>query len=139
MTFVKEKYPDDWPEIRARILRRAGGEEADPRIGARCEECGIQNYTVVNREMNINVVEDLRSYADAQAIKKRALNQHKLTIVVLTIAHINDDKMDCRDNNLLALCQREHLNRDRHKHSKNARATWYRKKYKGQGELFSAT
>lgn len=31
----KGRYPKDWPEIRARILKRAGD---------RCEECGAENY-----------------------------------------------------------------------------------------------
>lgn len=38
------KYPKEWPEIRNKILLRAGGCEDDPRVGARCEKCGVLNY-----------------------------------------------------------------------------------------------
>lgn len=39
--------------------------------------------------------------------------------VVLTVAHIDHDKTNNRFNNLAALCQRCHLNHDRHQHAFN--------------------
>jgi len=36
--------------------------------------------------------------------------------VVLTVAHLNHEKMDCRDENLAALCQRCHLAYDHKRH-----------------------
>lgn len=44
------KYPDDWNEIRNKILLRAGGDADDPKIGAVCEWCGVQNYAVGYRD-----------------------------------------------------------------------------------------
>jgi predicted nuclease with RNAse H fold len=39
--------------------------------------------------------------------------------VILTVAHLNHIKEDCRDDNLRALCQRCHLNYDRPHHIAN--------------------
>ncbi len=52
------------------------------------------------------------------------------------------DKMDCRDENLLALCQRCHLLADLPHNIPARRKTHFRKKHEqrvsaGQGELFS--
>ena len=61
------------------------------------------------------------------------------SIVILTVAHLGTshsngtpgdkhDKMDVRDENLAALCQRCHLNYDRDEHMANAAATRHRKR-----------
>lgn len=77
------KYPDNWKTgIRPSILRRAGGDEDDPRIGARCEFCGAENH---------------ESHPETGSK------------VVLTIAHLDDpDPMNCHPDNLAALCQKCH-------------------------------
>lgn len=81
------KYPAEWNEIRDRILARAGGNSTgDVRIGARCEQCGAENW-----------------------------EPHPETgsKVVLTIAHLDDpDPMNTADDNLAALCQKCHNSRD---------------------------
>jgi 5-methylcytosine-specific restriction endonuclease McrA len=41
--------------------------------------------------------------------------------VILTVAHLNHEPMDCRPENLRALCQRCHLNYDRPRHIMAAR------------------
>lgn len=67
------------------------------------------------------------------------------SIVVLTVAHLGvtkedgspgdkHDKMDCRDVNLAALCQKCHLNFDRDEHMARAAETRRRKKEIG-GQL----
>lgn len=46
------------------------------------------------------------------------------SIVVLTVAHLNHTPEDCGErNNLKALCQRCHLNYDRHIHMRNSAET----------------
>jgi hypothetical protein len=56
--------------------------------------------------------------------------------VVLTIAHIlNPDPMDCRDENLAALCQRCHLSYDARMHARHAAATRQRKQEVATGQL----
>lgn len=97
-----KRYPDNWPEIRAKILRRAGGNEDDPRVGAMCEKCGQRNYNVDGHCHN--------DYSDAKRYSNLLkLNNKYAPIIVLTIAHINDhDPKNCADDNLMALCQRCH-------------------------------
>lgn len=97
------KYPKDWKEIRNRILLRAGGSEDDPRVGARCEWCGVQNYTVTN-----GFIYDLQSsYRDARKIAD--VNSGERKVIVLTIAHIHDmNPQNVDESNLEALCQKCH-------------------------------
>lgn len=63
--------------------------------------------------------------------------RHPITgsIVVLTVAHLNHDPSDCRDENLKAMCQRCHLTYDADHHAKNAART--RRAQKRNGELFN--
>ncbi len=67
------------------------------RAGNRCEWCGAENH-----------------------------QPHPLTgaYVVLTVAHVeNEDPMDCRDENLAALCQRCHNRHDGPMRARHAAAT----------------
>lgn len=65
------------------------------RAGNRCESCGIENYTINERGSK----------------------------VVLTVAHLNHDPADCRDENLKAMCQKCHLSYDAELHARNAAIT----------------
>lgn len=55
--------------------------------------------------------------------------------VVLTVAHLKPPKSDCRPENLVALCQRCHLNYDRADHIRNRREN--RRRRQAAGDLFS--
>ena len=113
MPFDRSKYPKDWPAISRRIRARSGG---------RCEcmgECGLHRTTPGPRrctELNGEPAKFARGR------------------VVLTVAHLNHDPQDCRDENLRALCQRCHLRYDSQLHQKHARAT--RRSRLAAGELF---
>lgn len=80
------------------------------RANGRCERCGAVNY-----------------------------EPHPITgsRVVLTIAHLDHDPTNCADDNLLALCQRDHLAYDLKHHQRNARIT--RRQRKACADLFEAT
>jgi len=92
MPMDRSRYPKDWDAISRRIrFERAGNQ---------CEWCGVANYTI---------------HPDTRSI------------VVLTVAHLGtpladgtpvskSETMDCRPENLAALCQRCHLNFDRADH-----------------------
>jgi len=103
MPFYKSRYPDNWAEISLRIRQRDNW---------RCKWCGAENGKP-------NPVTGSR--------------------VVLTVAHLGvdhpdgrpgdkQDKSDCRDENLAALCQLCHLNFDRDEHRHNAALTRRRRK-----------
>lgn len=97
---MRALYPPDWPAISLRIrTERAEG---------RCEcvgECGRHDgpdrCTAVNGE------------------------PHPVTRskVVLTVAHLNHQPADCRDENLRAMCQRCHLNYDTDHHAETRAAS----------------
>lgn len=125
------KYPKDWPEIRARILRRAGGgdEGDDARVGACCEWCGVRNYAVGWRDeagnfhpVGGNAAADNFEYATSYG-EARKLADHindwcsprvRHIVIVLTIAHVDDpDPMNVAEGNLAAVCQRCHNVHDR--------------------------
>ena len=87
------EYPVDWPIISRRIRERSGGRcectgQCALHIGKRCEE---------------------RNGEPAK---------HARGKVVLTVAHMNHYKPDCRDENLLALCNRCHLRYDLNLHKR---------------------
>jgi hypothetical protein len=107
------KYPDDWTEISKRIRFE--------RAGNRCEWCGAENYQA-HPETGSKVI---------------------LTVAHLGAAHPDGtpgdktDKMDVREENLAALCQRCHLNYDRDEHAASRRERLRRKQREaGQLELW---
>lgn len=114
MPFQRERYPANWKEISLRIREREGWH---------CKWCGVANG---------------EAHPDTGSI------------VVLTVAHLGTqhadgtpgdkhDKMDVRDENLAALCQRCHLNYDRDEHIANAAKTRERKRREaGQLQLLEA-
>ena len=128
------QYPPNWKtEIRPRILARARN---------RCELCGAENYSIGYRDKDGNWYDwrYIESSLEKDGIdlfdKGKALfncvqkdgTVGKAVKIILTIAHWdNPDKMDCRDENLKAACQRCHLVRDLPHHMKNARLTRERK------------
>lgn len=108
------KYPKDWKAISAAIRFRSGGQ-------CECEgECGLHKTNPGPRRC----IE--RNGQPAKWAKGK---------IVLTTAHLNHDPMDCRPENLKALCQRCHLRYDVDHHKKNSAATRREKQLKVQPEL----
>lgn len=133
MPMDNTRYPPDWPAI-SRAIR--------DRDGWCCKWCGVQNKALGIRladgrfipEHEICIAHDLGWITSEQA------SNPKYVRIVLTVAHLGTphadgrpgdkhDKMDCRDENLAALCQRCHLRYDRDEHAVNARRTRLRKKH----------
>ena len=158
------KYPPNWKtEIRPSILRRAGGSDDDPRVGACCEWCGVRNYAVGYRDDDGAFQPLSDGWDDTLAYKGRDPDTDdysgmsyaaakiyadvsnglegatpKAIVIVLTIAHVDDpDPMNCDPANLAALCQRCHLTHDARLHATNAAETRRQKQLAaGQMELF---
>ena len=79
------------------------------RAGWKCEFCGAENYRAHPRTGSR---------------------------VVLTVAHLGHDPMNCSEDNLRALCQGCHLRYDARQHAANAARTRGRKRLaSGQAEL----
>lgn len=95
-------YPKQWRAISKHIRERAGG---------RCEcigECGLHGGRLKPRRC-----EERKGQPARWARGK----------VVLTVAHLNHMKNDCRDENLKAMCARCHLRIDVVQHISNRRRT----------------
>lgn len=110
MPLDRARYPRDWEAISLRIRQRSGG---------RCEG------------------PPLRQPGEPRCEAWQG-DPHPLTgsRVVLTVAHVhNPEPHDCRDENLMALCQFHHLNHDRAHHV--AKAKRNRRAQKASGDLFS--
>lgn len=140
-----KRYPANWSEIRARILRRAGN---------RCEECDVENYALGGRVDGVwfpafplgeralrlewpkpgTISYCGQSVGEIDGKRRYIGGPARIIRIVLTIAHLNHTPEDCRDENLKALCQRCHLRYDHAHHMANARET--RRKGKAAADLF---
>lgn len=111
----RRRYPANWPQIRARILKRA--QEWRPGSQAfvpRCEchgECG--RATHAGRCPNIA---GGLAYGTATLVEGRHTGG---STVVLTIAHLDHTPENNSDENLRAMCQGCHLHYDREHHAQS--------------------
>jgi len=137
MPMDRKKYPKNWREISRRIrFERAKGK---------CEWCGIPNYALRDRTSSMYV-----TAAEMQELPSENIpfDIEDSVFIILTTAHLGIDKpdgtpgdkrdtMDCREENLAALCQRCHLNFDREQHVQNRiRNRRARQVEAGQLEMF---
>ncbi len=133
MPIDMSRYPVDWPQIRDRVLKRAGGSAADLRIGAACEWCGVMNYSVGYRDSGGELHALDRVFPSYRKATRAAIKNNQLAgksgkhgryiVIVLTIAHIHDpDPANCADDNLAALCQQCHNRHDSKMRQRNRAA-----------------
>lgn len=102
----KNRYPDNWPEIRERILARAGN---------RCEEegCRVLNHAIGYRDHERifhEIEQSMQGEVDALDAQAQG---YKIIRIVLTIAHLDHQPENCADDNLRAWCQLHHNRYDR--------------------------
>jgi hypothetical protein len=121
MPMDKSRYPSNWPEISLRIRERAG---------QKCEQCGVPNGLEVLRSTidparYLILGEDgIHRTRQGESVRLSEIpteyDEAKYVKIVLTVHHIGasmpdgtfsdpEDKLDCRDENLIALCQRCHF------------------------------
>ncbi|WP_396902762.1 hypothetical protein [Mycolicibacterium sp.] len=112
----RDRYPADWPAISNRIRFE--------RAYWMCEcrgQCGHDHH----EDDRDAAFEGWLADANAEPVEGRCpathLQPHPVTgsKVILTTAHLNHTPEDCRDDNLLAMCQRCHLAYDREIHARN--------------------
>lgn len=105
------RYPANWPAISLGIRARAEG---------RCEctgHCGLHRGRRCEERDK-----EMAKWANGK--------------VVLTVAHLNHAPEDCRDENLLAMCQTCHLRYDRLQHGEASARTREEKRNVSQNRLF---
>lgn len=137
------KYPDDWKAISHRIrFERAGGK---------CEQCGAVHGSWIYRKLDNPAEWSLLDNEEYVYYHGHEYTD-KPTLVILTVHHIGvpypdgtpgdpRDKMDVRDENLIAMCQRCHLIADLPHHIASAKVTRAAKREQritelGQGNFF---
>ena len=97
------------------------------RAGNRCEECGLLNGQIIKRLKGGSYTTPGPQDWDMihSAIRNgghnmtTALKNFGFTKVVLTVAHVDQDKTNNRFDNLKAWCQRCHLKHDQQQHVQN--------------------
>jgi hypothetical protein len=119
----RKRYPANWKQIRATILKRANhrceGSPAYPSCRAPNGWYRIQRTGELVRK--------------EQAIAHSYLG-YAVTRIVLTIGHLDHTPENCDPSNLRAWCQRCHLNYDALHHAQTANET--RRAGKAAGDLF---
>lgn len=133
MPMKRERYPADWEAISLAVRERAGWK---------CETCGAPNGSLICR-----LVADPFQWLPLEECPADE-RWGRAVRVVLTVHHRGvpypdgrpgdpHDKMDCRPENLAALCQRCHLREDIAIHVANAHRTRRQRKIDaGQIELW---
>lgn len=114
----KQDYPPDWPQISLAVRERAG---------QKCEWCGARNgYWIIRAaipaefiQIRLNGQLVTKPFGDFEEIfpQNMAPEYYKslgATKIILTVAHLDRDRANNAPENLAALCQRCHLNHDRH-------------------------
>lgn len=134
----RDRYPADWPEIRARIQRRAGNK---------CEKCRVPNHLLGGRDVDGTFIpamplgeKNLRlewptpgTWAWCQEPLTQRHVQLRIIRIVCTTAHFDHNPENCDDGNLRFWCQRCHLAHDRQQHNETAYRT--RREGKAVGDL----
>lgn len=134
------RYPPDWKAISLRIREREGWC---------CKWCGVKNGAIGYREKDGTFVQLAKDKSDVgMDVEIASLDGRRVFQIILTVAHLGTphadgtpgdkhDKLDVRDENLAALCQRCHLLYDLDDHIRNAAATRHAKRLaQGQQTLF---
>lgn len=126
------KYPENWKEISLAIRNRENWK---------CKFCAVANGAWGYRYTDGTFIEV------AERSIPIAKQFYKIIKIVLTVAHLGTtkpdgttgdphDKMDCRPENLAALCQRCRLRYDSKEHRVNTAKTRHNKKLAaGQTEM----
>lgn len=142
MPMRRDAYPPDWPAISLAVRERAGWK---------CQTCGAPNREYIQRlradPAQWVLFDDLLNSVPTSQYDDSAY--YPPVRVMLTVHHRGvpypdgrpgdpHDKMDCRPENLFALCQRCHLFEDLPIHIANAHRTRRLKKLAaGQLELWT--
>lgn len=125
MPMRRDAYPADWEKISRKVREKAGW---------RCEACGVKNAAWIARQRD-----DRRIYRYCEPDFAGDQQWRPAVRVVLSVHHIGiphpdgtpgdpHDKMDVRDDNLVALCQRCHFLADIKLHVSNRRHNRYLRK-----------
>jgi hypothetical protein len=116
----RARYPKDWKAISLAARERAGNRcEGSPDF----PDCRVANGAVGYREGGRWIQLGESVDAAGLAIDAAVEDGHRVTRIVLTVAHLDHTPENCDPANLRAWCQRCHLHYDRHHHAQTRAAT----------------
>lgn len=122
-----ERYPKHWKQIRMAVLERAGHKcEGSPAY----PDCRAPNGWLRNNRTG--QLTDDGMLAEAWELA----DGDSVTLIVLTVGHLDRTPENCSMENLRAWCQRCHLTYDAKLHAQNSNET--RRKRKAVGDLWNA-
>jgi len=126
-------YPPDW-KLRSKFIRFY-------RAKNRCEVCGAPNGELILRGDGCYMTQDGSVFDDQTGellghSRMSEFSIKRMTVVVLTVAHLDHDKNNNSFFNLKAMCQKCHLQYDIKRHVANRRRN--REKKMGQLNLFES-
>lgn len=117
MPIRKQDYHPEWPRISLEIREAAGWK---------CEWCEAPGNKVIQRLPGGSWVEVERVQAAPTCVWEETntmtwgrLKFHKLTKIILSVAHLDRDSSNNDRDNLACLCQKCHLNHDIRQHIRN--------------------
>lgn len=120
------RYPPDWKQIRERVLERASNRcEGSPAY----PDCRVPNGWLRNNDTGETTDDGMLAEAWELA------DGNSVTLIVLTIGHLDHTPENCALDNLRAWCQRCHLTYDAKHHAQNAYAT--RRSGKAIADMFA--
>ena len=130
----KQDYPPDWPAISKQVRDEAH---------QCCEWCQAPNRAIIERGTNGKtwtlvpwIFETNGELVDTATLTWARLRFHRLSRIVLTVAHLDRNSHNNDRQNLAALCQRCHLGHDIRQHIANRRYGRYHTKEQ-QLQLFT--
>ena len=122
----RARYPKSWPALSVAAKALAGWKCQHAGCTARQYSIGIWHRPGGGPHQWAEQYEPQSTYAEARTTAAEAwwevqhVGGDKLTIIVLTVAHLNHEPEDCRPENLAAMCQRHHLAYDAQHHKETA-------------------
>ena len=125
----RARYPRDWPAISLAAKERAGWKCQHPGCKARQYSIGVWRRPDGGPHQWAEQHEPAATYAEARTVAAEAwwevqhLDGEKLTIIVLTVAHLDHTPENGDRDNLAAMCQRHHLAYDAGHHAQTRYAT----------------
>ena len=108
------EYPENWKWLSKQIVKDAGNK---------CELCWAPNGALICRSTEAI---DSNEYPWRYQTDTDLADEEKVTKIILTVHHIDGDKQNNKKQNLIALCQKDHLRLDLQRHMRNRAANKFK-------------
>ena len=110
MPMKRAEYPENWEWLSRQVRKRNNG---------RCELCFAPNGFTVTRDQEAI---DGNEYPWRHVTETDLVDDVKTVKIILTVHHIDGNKKNSDERNLISLCQRCHLRLDLEKHMRKRKS-----------------